>query len=54
MQQQSVIVLVILGRGGLIVGDLHIIELFGMVEELRWLGDLNDIIFLDLMYLLEL
>ena len=41
------------GLGGLSVDDLCRVEHFGMDEELRWLGDLINLIFFNLGHLLK-
>ena len=41
------------GWGGIVVGKLCRVKLAGLGEEIRWLGDLIDILFCNLMHMLD-
>ena len=51
--RRSAIVLVDIGRGGLIVGKLHRVDIVCLVEDLRWLVGLLEINVGDLVHILE-
>ena len=53
VQRRSSIVLVVFGRVVPVLGELHRIDLVGMGEDLCWLGYFIDIIFCNLVYMLE-
>ena len=42
-----------LGQGGIVIGELCKVEIVRLGKELRWLGHLIELIFCDLMHLLE-
>ena len=54
MRWKNTIVLVVFGRGGLVASKIRRVELVGLGEQIRWLGDLIKINFCDIFHLLEL
>ena len=54
IKRKCAIVLVVFGRGGIAVDKLHRVDIVGLGEEIRWLGDLLELNFCNLMHMLEL
>ena len=54
MRRQSAILSVVFGRSGIVIGELRRVDIVGMGEELYWLGDITEIIFCNIMNMLEL